>query len=110
MKFLTLHEKSTNPSSMRSKLLDWEGGVVVHLQLEKGQKIPPHKTSQRTLVIIHRGHVHFTVEGTTKNLIPGTLLLMEPNEEHALEAVEESSLFIIKMGNEMPKNCLHSND
>jgi quercetin dioxygenase-like cupin family protein len=106
MKFLTIDEKDPNQPSKRGKVLDWNGGAVVHLQLDKGQKIPPHRTVDTTLVVIRKGHVLFTIEGNTKELIPGTLLLMEPNEEHSLDAVEQSSLLVIKMGSQTPKNCL----
>lgn len=100
MKFLTI-----DPSK-KGKVFDWDGGAVIHLQLDKGQKIPPHQTKETTLVVIREGHVLFTIAGTTKELIPGTLLLMDPNEEHSLEAVEESSIFVIKMGSQTSRICI----
>jgi quercetin dioxygenase-like cupin family protein len=100
MKFIAMDE------TQKGKVMDWEDGAVVHLKLDKGQKIPPHHTNHTTLVVIRKGHVLFTVEENTKQLIPGTLLLMEPNEEHSLEALEDSSIFVIKMGTKDPKNCL----
>lgn len=106
MKFLTIDQKDPNQPSKRGKVLDWDGGAVMHLQLDKGQKIPPHHTAETTLVVIREGHVLFSIAGTTKELIPGTLLLMDPNEEHALEAVEPSSLLVIKMGTKNLKTCL----
>ncbi|HBI05153.1 MAG TPA: cupin [Paenibacillaceae bacterium] len=106
MKFISIEQKDPNQPSKRGKIMDWDEGVVVNLQLGKGQKIPPHHTGNTTLVVAQKGHVLFTVEGVTNELVPGTLLLMDPNEEHELEAVEDSSLFVIKMGTEVPKNCL----
>lgn len=103
MEFMTIDNKP-------GKLLGWEEGTVLHLQLAKEQKITPHRTAHSTLVIAQKGRVLFTVEGETKELFPGTLLLMEPNEEHALEALEESSLLVIKMGTGTPNHCMHGGD
>lgn len=77
-------------------LLDKDRLQVTHLQIKKGQEVPSHKSDKNVVVVIYKGKVNFTGENGKELIVPGDIIAMEPNEMHALEAIEDSDLMVIK--------------
>lgn len=77
-------------------LVDEENLQVTHLQIKKGEEVPSHKSDKDVVVVIYKGKVDFTGESGSEIIIPGDIIVMKAEEMHALEALEDSDLMVIK--------------
>lgn len=77
-------------------LVDEDNLQVTHLQIKKGEEVPSHKSDKSVVVVIYKGKVDFTGENGSEIILPGDIIVMEPNEMHALHALEDSDLMVIK--------------
>ena len=77
-------------------LVDEENLQVTHLQIKKGEEIPSHKSDKVAVVVIYKGKVDFSGENGSEIIVPGDIIVMEPEEMHALTAIEDSDLMVIK--------------
>ena len=77
-------------------LIDEENLQVTHLQIKKGEEIPSHKSDKNVVVVIYKGKVDFSGENGSETILPGDIIAMEPEEMHALKAIEDSDLMVIK--------------
>lgn len=90
-----LEEKEKNVS----KVIQFDNNDVVNIQLRIGEKIKEHNADANVLIVIRRGKVIFTVEGVEQVVTTNNVLHMNPLEKHALKAVEDSDIVVIKIGN-----------
>lgn len=77
-------------------LVDEDNLQITHLQIKKGEEVPSHKSDKNVVVVIYKGKVDFKGENGSEIISPGDIITMEPNEMHALEAIEDSDLMVIK--------------
>ncbi len=77
-------------------LVDEDNLQITHLQIEKGEEIPSHKSDKSVVVVIYKGKVDFNGENGNQIIIPGDIITLNPNEIHALKALENSDLMVIK--------------
>ena len=77
-------------------LVDEENLQVTHLQIKRGDEIPSHKSDKSVVVVIYKGRVNFEGENESVTIVPGDIITMKPSEMHALEAIEDSDLMVIK--------------
>lgn len=77
-------------------LVDEDNLQITHLQIKKGEEVPSHKSDKNVVVVIYKGKVDFKGENGSQIIIPGDIITMNPNEMHALEAIEDSDLMVIK--------------
>lgn len=77
-------------------LLDEEKLQITHLQIKKGEEIPSHKSDKNVMVVIYKGKVDFVGENGNEIIVPGDIISMEANEMHALKAINDSDLMVIK--------------
>lgn len=77
-------------------LIDEDKLQITHLQIKKGDEVPSHKSDKNVIVVIYNGKVNFTGENGSEIIIPGDIINMQPNELHALNAIEDSDLMVIK--------------
>lgn len=77
-------------------LLDEEKLQITHLQIKKGEEIPSHKSDKNVVVVIYNGKVDFVGENGNEIIVPGDIITMEANELHALKAIDDSDLMVIK--------------
>ena len=77
-------------------LVDEDNLQITHLQIKKGEEIPSHKSDKSVIVVIYKGKVDFKEENGNQIIIPGDIITMDPNEIHALKAIEDSDLMVIK--------------
>lgn len=77
-------------------LVDEENLQATHLQIKKGEEVPSHKSDKSVVVVIYKGKVDFTGENGIQTIVPSDVIVMEPNEMHALRALEDSDLMVIK--------------
>ena len=78
-------------------LLDEDKLQITHLQIKQGEEIPSHKSDKNVVVVIYKGKVDFKRENGNQIIIPGDIITMDPNEIHALKALEDSDLMVIKV-------------
>ncbi len=90
-----LEEKEKNVS----KVIQFDNNDVVNIQLRIGEEIKEHNADANVLIVIRRGKVIFTVEGVEQVVTTNNVLHMNPLEKHALKAVEDSDIVVIKIGN-----------
>ncbi|WP_297688943.1 cupin domain-containing protein [uncultured Anaerococcus sp.] len=77
-------------------LVDKDNLQITHLQIKKGEEVPSHKSDKNVVVVIYKGKVDFKGENGSEIISPGDIITMDPNEMHALEAIEDSDLMVIK--------------
>ncbi|MBS6921415.1 MULTISPECIES: AraC family ligand binding domain-containing protein [Anaerococcus] len=77
-------------------LLDEEKLQITHLQIKQGEEIPSHKSDKNVVVVIYKGKVDFVGENGNEIIVPGDIITMDPNELHALKAIDDSDLMVIK--------------
>lgn len=77
-------------------LVDEENLQITHLQIKKGEEIPSHKSDKNVVVVIYKGRVDFTGENGSEIISTGDIIVMEPEEKHALKSLEDSDLMVIK--------------
>lgn len=94
MEYLT-----TNPNVGRFEDLIQEPSLTVrHLVLHTDEDIPEHLSRSETVVVIFKGKVEFCgTNGAGKHVLtPGVIVHMLPDEPHALHALEDSELIVVK--------------
>lgn len=79
-------------------LVDEENLQITHLQIKKGEEISSHKSDKNVVVVIYKGRIDFTGENGSEVIVPGDIIVMEPDEMHALRSLEDSDLMVIKAG------------
>lgn len=67
----------------------------VQLSFNPGQGLAKHQASLALTVIVLTGHVLFTVGHQTESLQSSDMLTLEPSVEHAIEAVEQSTVLLV---------------
>ncbi|MDD7766516.1 MULTISPECIES: cupin domain-containing protein [Anaerococcus] len=77
-------------------LLDEDKLQITHLQIKQGEEIPSHKSDKNVVVVIYKGKVDFVGENGNEIIVPGDIITMEANEVHALKAMDDSDLMVIK--------------
>ncbi len=77
-------------------LVDENKLQITHLQIKSGEEIPSHKSDKSVIVVIYKGKVDFSGENSNEIIIPGDIIVMNPDEIHALKAIEDSDLMVIK--------------
>ena len=73
--------------------------MLMNIQLRIGEEIKEHNADAHVLIVIRQGKVIFTVEGVEQVVTTNNVLHMNPLEKHALKAVEDSDIVVIKIGN-----------
>lgn len=77
-------------------LVDENKLQITHLQIKSGEEIPSHKSDKSVIVVIYKGKVDFYGENSKEIIIPGDIIVLNPDETHALKAIEDSDLMVIK--------------
>ena len=77
-------------------LVDENNLQITNLQIKSGEEIPSHKSDKSVIVVIYKGKVDFSGENNKEIIIPGDIIVMNPNEIHSLKAIEDSDLMVIK--------------
>jgi quercetin dioxygenase-like cupin family protein len=67
---------------------------VIRMVLPKGRKVPQHHAPGEITVQCLKGHVTFSVEGSPLELHAADWLFLLPNQQHELEAHEDSVVLV----------------
>ena len=77
-------------------LLDEEKLQITHLQIKQGEEIPSHKSDKNVVAVIYKGKVDFVGKNGNEIIVPGDIITLEATELHALKAIDDSDLMVIK--------------
>lgn len=70
---------------------------IMNIQLRAGEEVKEHHANANVLIVVRKGKVQFTVEGTELIVTTGNVLHMKPLEKHALKALEDSDIVVTKI-------------
>ncbi len=69
---------------------------IMNIQLRAGGQVPEHNAKEVVTIIVRKGEVKFTVEGTEHLLTTDDILVMEPFEMHSLQAITDIDILVLK--------------
>ena len=84
---------------------------LIRLVIPAGKKIPPHRAPGDITVQCIEGRVAFEHDGHSLELRPGDLLHLCPQETHALEGIDDSSVLVTRLrphADELPEKLTSS--
>jgi quercetin dioxygenase-like cupin family protein len=61
--------------------------TVLHVKIDKGALLPEHSHYHEQVVNVIEGELELTVDGKSYNLMPGNVMVLEPNVVHFGRAV-----------------------
>jgi quercetin dioxygenase-like cupin family protein len=67
---------------------------VIRMVLPAGKEIPPHRARGEITVQCLEGRIAFDAHGRTQELAAGQLLYLDGGEQHALKALEPSTVLL----------------
>lgn len=88
--------KANDDIRLAEQILEEENQEITHLSLKSGGDLKTHSHPWTVVVVIYKGNVDFTGENGTQTIEPGTIIRLEPGEDHSLVALEDSDLMVIK--------------
>ncbi|GAA0604208.1 hypothetical protein GCM10009001_21710 [Virgibacillus siamensis] len=95
MHVLPVDHSITNPKQA-SKLFQGDHREIMHLKLKEGEEIKEHDSPKHVFIFVKSGEVEFTVTGKTHIISTEKVLYMEPYERHALKALSDVSILVMK--------------
>jgi quercetin dioxygenase-like cupin family protein len=73
-----------------------ENMQVIILNLPEGEELKPHISPVDAFFIVQQGEVEFTLEGEVFHLKPGDMFHFKAKQVHALKALSDFSMVIVK--------------
>jgi quercetin dioxygenase-like cupin family protein len=90
-----LHRESPWQGGQNARtLVKFDDFRVVLTALKAGERIAEHKTRGRVTIHLLTGHVRLAARGRTFDLRPGSLLALDRETPHELEALEDSAFLL----------------
>ena len=92
----TPNELGTKPKSV-GQVLSIPNAKMMNIQLRAGEQVAEHDSDKEVLIIVRKGKVRFTVEGTETLVTEENVLHMVPFEKHALLAETDSDICVLQI-------------
>ena len=90
-----LHRETTWDTGQNARtLMKYDDFRVVLTVLKANVHIPEHQTTGRISVHVLSGHIRLTASGRTFDLRSGSLLALDQEIPHAIEALQESAFLL----------------
>lgn len=80
------------------ELLKNEHYKVIKVEFAAGTNMPRHLATSDAFVIVERGSALLIYKGETLELIPGSTVSIQANEQHLLKIIEDFRAYIILAG------------
>lgn len=77
-----------------TQLLSTGAVELVRLVVPAGRRIPTHRAAGEITLQCLEGRIAFEHEGVIRELLPGDLVHLCPQESHAVTAIEDASLLV----------------
>ena len=90
-----LHREETWKRGRNTRtLMKYDDLRVVLTALQSGTCVPLHKTDSRVSVHMLSGHIRLSAFGRTFDMLPGSLLALDPEAPHDIEALVDSAYLL----------------
>ena len=76
----------------------------MNLQLKKGEQTPKHQAPCEAVIIVNEGKVIFQSGDKREILEPGILGKFDVEDDHGFEALENSSIVVVKISSKANKD------
>lgn len=100
MKFTTLIEvvtmKKITGTGKTGPIYQSDNQTIVNIVFKAGESLPIHSSPNCVVVVPVRGTIQFKGEDFDERIAPGSLVRIEPDEKHSLEALTDAELMVIK--------------
>lgn len=95
MELITVSHEFTKPIEAKKAFRDAEREIT-HIKLMEGEEIKEHDSPKHVFIFVKSGSVEFTVNHEPCVINAETVLHMEPKERHALKALSDVSILVMK--------------
>src|SRR5699024_3646607 len=95
MKRLSVSHEFTKPIAGK-KIFSKDHRDLIHLKLKEGERIKEHDSPNHVFIFVASGEGEFIGPDESHIVNTETVLYMEPYERHALKALTDVSLFVMK--------------
>jgi len=79
-----------------NKTISNDSGDIILIAIEKGKELANHKSNTDASILILEGEVIFKINGEKHNMKLNDMFSFKKGKIHAIEAVENSKLVLIK--------------
>ncbi|WP_088051170.1 cupin domain-containing protein [Virgibacillus dakarensis] len=95
MELFNVSHELTKPIDAKRIFRDDEREIM-HIRLMEGEEIREHDSPKHVFIFVKSGSVEFTVNNEPHPINAETILHMEPRERHALKALSDVSILVMK--------------
>ncbi|WP_188456017.1 cupin domain-containing protein [Virgibacillus oceani] len=95
MELISVTHELTKPVEGK-KIFSDDMREIMHIKLKEGGVINEHDSPKHVLIFVKSGEVAFTVNNEVHTINAETILHMEPYEKHALKALSDVSILVMK--------------
>ena len=81
---------------MTNKLVFSDSGGIILIAIEQGKELTEHKSNTDASILILEGEVIFKINSGKYNMKPNDMFSFKKDEIHAIEAIKNSKLVLIK--------------
>ena len=91
MTFLTLRDISPKEimPGFRGRFIHGDALTVAHWEIEAGSELPTHIHPQEMIINMMEGQFELTVDGQTRSLAPGAIVVIPGNVPHSGRAITD---------------------
>ncbi|WP_106495071.1 cupin domain-containing protein [Lentibacillus sp. Marseille-P4043] len=95
MELISVSHELTKPVEAKRVFRD-EEREIMHIKLMEGEVVKEHDSPKHVFIFVKSGSVEFTVNNETHTINAETILHMDPKERHALKALSDVSILVMK--------------
>lgn len=70
--------------------------TIVNIVFKAGETLPTHSAPNCVVVVPVRGTIQFRGEDFDERIAPGSVVRINPDEKHSLEALTDAEVMVIK--------------
>ena len=79
-----------------NKIVSNTSGDIILIAIEQGKELSEHKSNTAASILILEGEIIFKINGETHTMKPNDLFEFKKDEMHAIEAVTNAKLILVK--------------
>lgn len=95
MRLISIDHSITKPKEALTVFGDTDRKIM-QIKLKKGEVVKEHDSPHHVFIFVKSGEVEFTVSGEPQTVNAETILYMDPYEKHALKALSDVSILVMK--------------
>ncbi|SEQ74130.1 hypothetical protein SAMN05216232_3213 [Virgibacillus subterraneus] len=95
MQLIRVDHEITKPVEGK-KVFDEDNREIMHIKLKAGEEIEEHDSPKHVFIFVKKGEVEFTLNNEGSTINQETILRMEPYERHALKALSDVAILVMK--------------